>query len=293
MITLKTKKLDSNHSLYYDSETNDPVAIVRKTSRNSYQKKYYFNTKWHPDFAMMHPNANDLVNMNFDKEHDSEDSAKNHIISKYSDVINGQKDALPTKMVGKLTKTIKQYGSDTDVEMTHYHVLDNENTPVASMYVVSSHIPLIGIRHGVFDKDNTLLEFHGQKPNDVQMNVLNKKNPGDSPIALVAKVKTWLDSKDKEPKFVGTHWHDSTRYFSTNLSPEKASSEYENYIKNHPDYKNAEIHRQSPTFFIVRRQNHAMTDYVDSSIPNKLSHTFIKFKAKTDYGAKDHNEVIE
>lgn len=305
-IELKTKRLDDSHTVYYDADTSDPIATVRRTSIQGQANKKRYSAKWHPAFNLMYPNASDLVNVNFGDE-TSESDVKSLIAKKYTEVMRGDADPLKTKLVGTTTRqwTPIQGHSPEEYEFNHYHVLDDDENHVASMYVRKQLADRIGTSSTYFGNDSVQVEFHGNKPNHVQQESLRKKNPEQNPIAMLHRIKDWLESAGKEPSFVGSHEHSvgvgesksRIKHYTTNLSPEDASKKFEEHLKSDSMYEKAAFVRHSPTMFSVNRPSTDPSvtfhkEYIDTSAPNTVVHSKIPMFDKANGKSNELNEVI-
>lgn len=300
-IELKSKRLDDLHTVYYDADTSDPIATVRRTP---YGNKKRYNAKWHPQFHLMYPNAHDLSNMNFEHLF-SEADLKSHIARKYSEVMGGKADPLKTKLVGTATRQITPAWADQpqDKEFNHYHVFDEDKNHVASMYVQRDLEDRIGQYPGAFSKGNVQIEYHIKAPNSVQEDALRKKYPLHDPIAALNRVKDWLASAGKDPSFVGSHSHNTNhsssivKHYTTNLSPEDASKKFEEHLRGDERYANATFTRHSPMMFSINRPVSEYgvgfhKEFVDTTAPNTVMHSRIPMFDKS-FKSDELNEVID
>lgn len=298
-IELKEKKIDDTMSVYHDALTNDPVAISKK------QLNAKLHTiSWHPVFRQMYPESSDLVNMNVGMNI-KHDKVKSHIITKYEKMLdNPKRDPLKTVYAGRAERlTHNPVNPDKTAEFDEFHVHDNDKH-VATISVARHLTPMIGVdpdvfRHHVSDYQNekTQLTFVGEHPSKEKFELSQKKHPGHDPISLMYQVKHWLDNKDREPSFVGSHSSPNLKIFKTRLQPEEASSKYMEHLQKHPKYAQHTFSRVAPTVFYAM-QSHGISgegthEVIDTSQPGIVHHSHIRTFTKDHYNSKPLNEIIE
>lgn len=293
---VNAKKIDNNTILYHDSLTNDPIAIA-KVTKQSYSSKKNYSISWHPDARLMHPATNDLGHMNFDSA-DSQESALNKVSNKYSQILDN-KDRAPLKVVHVGTST-KKIG-DLDMQYDDFHLHSEDDKHVATIHVKSDATKYIGTSSkSLFDNPNTaFLAFHGEQPSPEKFEISQKKYSGADPVSMMHQVKHWMDTKDKEPSFVGLHSTKHEKSFRTSLSPENASSKYFDHMHNNKTFIGHDFKRISPTMFTATqepdgRYSIGSHEIVDTSTPGVVKHYSIpKHHTDDTYNVKPNREVIE
>jgi len=297
MIELKEKKIDDNTSVIHDALTNDPIAISTKQSGS----KNLHNITWHPVFRKLYPETGDLVNMNLGNNIKS-DQVKNRVASKYGNIISGKpnRDPLKTVYAGRSQRQV----GDRTAEFDEFHVHDPEGKHVATISVAKLLTPSIGVDPDVFrhydsayQDQRTQLTFIGEHPTQEKFELSRKKHPGSDPIALVHQVKHWLDNREKEPTFVGSHFSPNLKIYKTKLKPEDASQKYMEHLQKHSGYQQHQFSRVGPTVFYAMKPTgpggEGKHEVIDTSQPGIVHHMHIQTFAKDHYNSKPLNEVIE
>ena len=308
---LKPKKIDENTIAYHDKLTNDPVAIVRRI-KPRYGNKSTYVASWHPVMKELYPDeTSTFKHMNIG-EADSASTIQNFISGSYERLLDPKhaNDLLKVKYVGDMSKewndpeTVSYSGSPVTRHYSQYHVFDNDNNHVATINVdkgMTQHIGVMSKDKEFRSKRDAHIDYIGQKPTEDQERILDKKNPGFNPVSLLGKVHQWQTLKGKEPRFVGVHHysddHSQHMIYSTKLSPEDATREYVNHLKNSEMYRNHTFEQISPTLAIARLEpgqyNNGKTEFIDGSTAGKISHTRINNYSPDSYHNKKLNSVIE
>lgn len=302
-IELKEKKVNDDVSVYHDALTNDPVAIA---SRHGHGGKFH-SIAWHPAFRQMYPETNDLVNMNVGNNVKS-DQVKNTIITKYSKILDKPKrDPLKVVYAGKAERpTHDPVDATKTAEFDEFHLHDDDGKHIATISVAAKNklMQYIGVDPDVFKHysadhqgERTQLTFVGEHPSAEKFELSRKKHPGHDPIALMYQVRHWLDNKDREPNFVGSHSSPNLKVFKTRLQPEEASQKYMQHLQNHQSYKMHSFSRVAPTVFYAMRptgiSGQGKHEVIDTSQPGIVHHVYIDTFAQDHYHTKPLNEVIE
>lgn len=302
---IKAKKIDDNHILYHDALTNDPVAVARVV-KNTYGKGNLYSLSLHPSFRQMYPESNDLVNTNI-KHGESAEEAKTLVLNKYHSILNNaRRDPMHVTYGGKSTQEVEADGGKHNVTYDQYHLHDTDGKHVVTMNVEQSLSKHIGSANAdTFNAYSqkvqhlkTNLVFHGEQPTPEKFAISKKKHPGNDPISMMHQVRHWLDTKDKEPNFVGHYMHDNVKVYRTTLSPEEASNKYMEHLQSKPEYKEHKFTRIAPTLFTAVKQasseyNRGKHETIDTSSPNRVRHISVDLHHLKSYNTKPLHDVIE
>jgi hypothetical protein len=303
----KIKKIDDTTSVYHDSLTNDPIAVC-KTVNNKYKSGKTYHIAWHPDARKLYSLTNDLTHTNFSTT-ESSAAVGTLIERKYHEVQNSTtKDPLHAVFAGKITKPNQTKDASDDIEFHEFHLHDADNKHVASMYVNSKLASDIGVNPESFntsynnDKYRLAhLVFHGEQPTAEKFSQSTKKHPGNDPIAMMHQVRHWLDTKDKEPSFVGHYKQTGLHVYKTKLTPENATIAYVNHLKSDSAYDTHKFEHVSPTVTIAKKKSsnssmystHGMYEIIDSSTPGQLHHIKHEIHPVDSYKTEPLNKIIE
>ncbi len=308
---LKPKKIDDNNVAYHDKLTNDPVAIVTRI-KPRYGTKSDYIAKWHPVMKELYPDeTSSFSHMNIGTA-DSATTIQNFISGAYSRLLSPnavKADPMKVRNAGEMSKTwddketVNYSGSPVTRHYTQFHVLDNDENHVATINVDKNYVKNIGTnKDEVFSsKRDAHIEFLGQQPNESQMKILQTKNPGMHPMALLSQVHHWQTLKSVEPRFIGLHHysdsHSHHAVYSTKLSPEEATTEYVKHLQSSNTYSRHSFQRISPTLVMAKHNPTGgfigKTEFIDGSIEGKISHTKINNYPEDSYNNKKLNNVIE
>lgn len=300
-IELKEKKVNDDVSVYHDALTNDPIAI---SSRFGHDGKFH-SISWHPAFRQMYPETNDLVNMNVGNNIKS-DQVKNRIIQKYEKILDKpSRDPLKVVAAGRAERpTHDPVNPEKTAEFDEFHLHDDDGKHVATIAVAKNLTPYIGVDPDVFKHysadhqgERTQLTFVGEHPSAEKFELSRKKHPGHDPIALMRQVRHWLDNRDKEPNFVGSHSSPNLKVYKTRLSPEEASQKYMQHLQKQQSYVQHSFSRVAPTVFYAMRptgiSGQGKHEVIDTSRPGFVHHMHIDTFDKDHYHTKPLNEVID
>lgn len=300
-IELKEKKISDDMSTFHDALTNDPIAI---STRNGHGGKVH-RVAWHPVFRQMYPETNDLVNMNIGSNVKS-DQVKNTIITKYEKMLNKpRRDPLKVVPAGTAERpTNDPVNTEKTAEFNEFHLHDGDGKHIATIGVAKQLTPYIGVDPDVFTHyseahqgEKTQLTFVGEHPTAEKFELSRKKHPGHDPIVLMHQVKHWLDNRDREPNFVGSHSSPNLKVYKTRLQPEEASQKYMEHLQKHVGYQQHSFSRVAPTVFYAMRSagpsGQGKHEVIDTSQPGVVHHMQIDTFARDHYHSKPLNEVIE
>lgn len=300
-IELKEKKVNDDVSVYHDALTNDAVAISNSYGHGGKMR----SVTWHPAFRQMYPETNDLVNMNIANNIKS-DQVKYRIIAKYEKILDKpNRDPLKVIAAGRAErKTHDPVNPEKTALFDEFHLHDADDKHIATISVAKNLTPYIGVDPDVFKHysadhqgERTQLTFVGEHPSAEKFELSRKKHPGHDPISLMNQVKHWLDNRDKEPNFVGSHSSPNLKVFKTRLQPEEASQKYMEHLQKHQSYKMHSFSRVAPTVFYAMRptgtSGQGKHEVIDTSQPGIVHHMYIDTFAKDHYHTKPLNEVIE
>ena len=226
------------------------------------------------------------------------DAAK-HVESKYKTVINGSENPDPLKISetdGIIKKPRQNEGAVGDVEMHHFFVHDPQtNNIIASLHVSKDLMPNVGTvgdLKGV-NIDRANIEYLGDKPTEEQEKVLAMKHPGGGPITLLKRVKTWLETKDKQPRFIGEHTGRGVKTFKTHLPVDQAAKEYVEHLKKSPGYKDHTFEQISPHVFSASKaSDNVYSDDVHEIIDGRTPKRIIHMSGNISKSSYDANKSI-
>lgn len=304
-MAIKVERLDSEHSIFKDELTNDPIALVKVTSAPYRRSGKNYVASWHPHFVGMYPNANDLTNKNI-SNNSTLDSCKSEISNKAFQIQYGRKDPLKTTFVGTLVTPADNATGYAEVRHHQYQLHNDKNEHVATLYVNEKHDKQIGINDSVFnrgsyDKDPkrfpAYLEYHGDIPSKEQEAILNIKHPENTPLELIARAKRWDDTKHIRPDFVGKKLIGGTQIYSTHHAPQEA-------LKRFTQHLNAKLgsrYSYTPLGELHGKFDRPLNDrydsdhihLIDASAPGEIHYHKISKNHPDSYSSMPLNDIID
>lgn len=292
--SLASQKINDNTHLVKVKHTNEPVAIL--TSKKSpYGGKPSISVAWHPTFKTLHPEVHDnLMSRNFPRQYDSLSAATNVAEGISEDIIKGthhRKDAVRTEYAGE--DTVKN-ADGVGVKYHTWHMHDDDNHRIGKIF--SKQGP-----DDIHVESPVSVQWRKEYIDSVPESVkeaARKKHSKDTLSATFGRVRYIIDNKGKEPRFIGTisSKDSGNNIFKTKLSPEAASTAYEEHLKKKlgADFT---FTRHAPTMFSAHSPANGIYGSASHhhviSMPGELHHITSRFDHPEYSSAKKNTQVIE
>jgi len=296
-MTLKQTKIGDDKILYSDSETNDPVATARIIPDRWNRRDKVYHLAWHPNMKTLYPTGTSSLTLrNFSPSKSASESIGT-AVSHYDQLVNGPENPDPLKVTDTGEMVEKSIEGHADPhKFSHFHIHDPKtDQPVASLFINKSSMaePLDADGRFTHHKHAHVV-YHGDEPSEEQANVLARKHPGGSPLSLVNRVKTWLETRTKTPKFVGSHSSSGFKSYKTSLPVEKAGQEYVDHIKTQYSFKNHSFKEVGPGMFMGSADGYDGTNHelIDARTPGVITHHSFNSKPADHYSSKKLNDVV-
>ena len=303
---IKIKKIDDNKHLFYDEITNDPIATSHATSDTWRKNKKTYVINWHPAMKELYPEGTSSLTLRNFGATDSLEHASQRVQNRYQQLVNGPENPDPLKVkdsgnVVSKTFHFTDYGQSRQEKhkFNEYHIHDPvEGKHVASLFVnLSKANSRFDVVDGFEGSKFAHVIYHGDSPNDMQEEILKKKHPGNLPVTLVHRVKTWLETKDKEPRFIGSHTTGNSSVFKTRLPVEEAAAEYVKHLKTKDEFKNKTFNQLTPTMYYgISKSSNNLDEHhtiIDGSTPGIIKHTNFAINGPKDYLSKKLDVIID
>lgn len=290
---LTAQKLDNNTHLVKNKHTNEPVAILKK--RGGYSKNEV-TAEWHPDYKLLHPDTHEnLLSRNFAKPFDSVTAAVSSLTydsEKYAKGEEQTRDPVKTVYAGEFN-TKNKY--DEPIVAHKWHVHDDEGNHIAS--ITSLHGPN-KIHKGSQVNVGWVKSFADVVPQSVK-EAAEKKYNGNTLEHALSRIRYQIDNKGKEPRFIGSQASKSSsnKTFKTKLSPDEASTAYEEHLKRKLG-SDTIFTRHSPTVFSAHKPATSMYGSAEQhhviAMPGELHHVYSSFDHPGYTSTSNKNsEIVE
>lgn len=292
-LTTETDK-ETGIKVVKNKDTNEPILNLRNSSR---YRKSQVAAEYHPDFLIAHPELeHSLIHKNYNHgygangtEHPNVGNAIEKITPFLKKLNNGEFTKDPV--------THTYGGEDTGTGGTHsYHLHDDDGVKFGTLHSVAPD-RIHGGHGATFMMDKKYIDDNNISDHTIE--AAKKLHSGDNVQMALNRARYILDNKNKEPRFVGdTKERGFTSIYKTKLTPEKASSAYEEALRKQHEGEDISVIRHSPNAFTLRREPKSQYDskgvvHHVMSFPGELHHTSSNIYTDDSIYKSKNNNIIE